>query len=172
MGCLVVLAFLLLPFAEYLALSRLAVELGWADALTVAAASMLAGLVLSRQQRASAALRMASAAEPARLARAAFDATCISAARALFFFPGLVSDGLGLLLLLPPVRTALARVLGERLRAGARGGVVFRSWTVGGGPPGGGSSPVRPRGPVIDVEAREVERPAGALEPGERDEGP
>ena len=68
-----------------------------------------------------------------------FDALCLFAAGLLLFTPGFVTDALGGLLLIPPVRGALRRAVARRLAA-ASGPVP---------PPGGGA-------PVIEGEYRDV----------------
>lgn len=176
MGCLLVLAVLALPVAEVALALHLADRLGWPAAIAVGAGTMLAGVSLARSGRLAAARRMAGAQDPARLARAAFDAACCSAAEFLFLFPGVVSDALGALLLLQPVRDILAARLAGRVQAGGSRGfrVVWRAGPMPGrrGPAAGpkGQPPPRHTGEVIDIEAEDVtpgSRPE--LPPGDQD---
>ncbi|MBM4394768.1 MAG: FxsA family protein, partial [Deltaproteobacteria bacterium] len=140
MGCLVVVAVLALPVAEVMVALRLAERLGWEKSLALGVGTMLAGITLARSLRRAALAGMRRAPDPGRLARAAFDAACGAAAEFLFFFPGVVSDALGALLLVPPVRALLAARLASRVLAG--GGRGFRVvWRAR--PPGQDDGPAR-----------------------------
>jgi UPF0716 protein FxsA len=186
-GCLLVLAFLALPFAEFWVARRLAAEIGWDPTLGIALVVLAAGVWLARWARRSAAERLARGDNPVAAARAGFDVAALFAAEVLFWFPGLVSDVLGLLLLLPPVRDLAAARLARNIAAATPGRVRF-TWTRPGGFPGGrggfpggadgfpggpagpggfrGPGGVRPRGPIIDVEAEEVPPTDRQLPPG------
>ena len=67
-----------------------------------------------------------------------FDGLCLFAAGLLLFTPGFVTDALGGLLLIPPLRRALRRAVASRLAAAS-----------GPAPPPGGD-------PVIDGEYRDI----------------
>jgi len=92
------------------------------------------------------------------------DGALVMLAGALLIVPGFVSDAIGLLLLLPPVRAGLRAVVVRRLQkrideataAGGPAGFVFgRS---GFGPGGFSSSTVFIRGDVFDTTSSEVRR--------------
>lgn len=102
--------------------------------------SVLAGSVLLRRVGLSAALEMRASMERGESpGPALFDGLCLALAAMLLILPGLISDGLALLLLLPPVRVGLLRVVAARV-------------TVTGGM-GMGAADGRPSGPtVIDGE--------------------
>jgi UPF0716 protein FxsA len=71
----------------------------------------------------------------------------------LMVAPGLVTDAIGIVLLLPPVRRALGHL--------ARRWVTLRSVNVQfGGPPPGQGSPPAGRGPIIEGEASEINEPS------------
>jgi UPF0716 protein FxsA len=82
-----------------------------------------------------------------------FDGLCLLVAGALLLTPGFVTDGVGFLLFLPPVRAALRQILVRHIMAAAQ----TRTWVDGeevrgGGPRGGG-----PRGGgVIDGEFEDL----------------
>lgn len=82
----------------------------------------------------------------------AFDGLCLLAAGALLLTPGFVTDALGVLLLLPPLRRLLYRRMGGRL---ARTGVVRRA--AGGADDGAPAGRLGDRPTVIDVEFEEID---------------
>jgi len=77
-----------------------------------------------------------------------FDGLCLLVAGALLLTPGFVTDGVGLLLFVPPFRAVLRTWAGRHLVA--KGNV--RVWSTG-QPPAGGT--------VIDGEAEDVSTPSG-----------
>lgn len=111
--------------------------------------------------------------------RELFDGLCLLVAGALLLTPGFVTDGVGFLLFLGPVRDLLRVWLGRWKREGGRA----RMWVKGddarpgpgGGGPGGGGPP-RPRGkpgepgPAIDADYRDV-TPEDGEEPGGGENG-
>lgn len=152
--------FLLLPVAEWWLGLRLSAWLGAGVLLLWLLADVLIGLALIRQQG-RALMRQLSGWQSGLLAPSLsagmMDGLGRALAGLLFIFPGVLSDGLALLLLLPPLRRRLLARLQSRLRAGA--------W-----------SPFQPHGPgsasagsgdVFEGEAREVREPAPPLPRGE-----
>lgn len=179
MGCLPLATILTLPVVEILVLLRLVDEIGWADALLAVVASLAVGVWIARTERRHFAARLAEAREPRELARRGFDVACLAVAETLFFFPGLASDVVGVLLLLPPVRTLLARAFADRLQTPGGSSATLRVWWTSRGPwphPGPGSprgpgTPVRPDGTIIDVPAEDVtDRPGIEAPPVDRDD--
>lgn len=85
----------------------------------------------------------------------AFDGACVLAAGALLLLPGLASDVLALLLLLPPVRALLRRTIAWRLRRDGET-MVWRHEFRGGIT---GRSPAASNvgGPIIEGEFQSVE---------------
>lgn len=166
MGCLPLATILMLPVIEILVLLRLVDEIGWANALLVVVASLAVGVWIARTERRHFATRLAEAREPRELARRGFDVACLAVAETLFFFPGLVSDVVAVLLLIPPVRALLARAFADRLKTPGGSNANVRIWWTSRGPwpappSGAGSSGgpgrrVEPDGTVIDVTAEDV----------------
>jgi UPF0716 protein FxsA len=76
---------------------------------------------------------------------------CILLAGALLLTPGFLTDAVGFVLLIPPLRSAVAGAAIKRMRASGR-------FTVhaAGGPARGASRPPPGRGPVIDGDFEEV----------------
>ncbi len=178
-GCLAFLAVPALIVAEVYAGIAVAGRIGWFWALLWILATMSLGGSLVR----SAGLETLSRARAAMNrgetpARSMFDGACTLAAGALFAFPGFLTDGLAVLLMLPPVRWVLYRMVAGRVRrAGAsmhangspgfgRGSPGVFVWTFRHTRPGAGASPdhAGPRaggtsqpGGIIDAEWSEVE---------------
>lgn len=86
------------------------------------------------------------------------DGVFLIAAALLMVTPGLFTDCVGFLLLIPPIRRAIGRFAARRIAASSRF-TVYRSGMGMGpdgfGPGGSGPSPSR-RGPVIEGEAEEI----------------
>jgi len=76
-----------------------------------------------------------------------FEGLCLLLAGALLLTPGFITDAIGALLLLPPVRATLYRELRRRLEHRIVTG------TAGGGP----GPPPDDRGAPIDVDFEEIE---------------
>lgn len=85
-----------------------------------------------------------------------FEGLCLFAAGLLLLTPGFVTDTIGFLLFLPPLRKAIARLVGRRIQvqANARG---FGPGEPPRGPHGPGGARQDSGGPVIDGEYETVE---------------
>lgn len=144
---------LALPIFDLASLIEVGERIGLWPTLAAVAGSILIGGMLVRMQG-LALLRQAQETLAADRfpAREVFDGICVLIGGMLLMFPGFVSDGLGILLLLPPVRTLLRRLLG-RLALGQA-----EVWTAAGP---GADRPPGP-GPVIEGEYEPVEPRAGA----------
>lgn len=94
-------------------------------------------------------------------------AVCTALAGFLFILPGVITDGMGLLLLLPPVQALMRGQLSAAMKGRGQGFMMMGGF--GGQPPFGGQSPFGQGGPfgqgspfgqdnsqVFDGEAREV----------------
>jgi UPF0716 protein FxsA len=195
-GCLPLLTLPAVLVAEVYMLIWVAGQVGWGWALLGLLASSAVGGMLVRAAGFATMLRVREAlARGEAPGRPLFDGALLLVAGALFAFPGYLTDALGLLLLLPPVRWVLFAWIGSlavrnRRGPGGMGGPggapgpgagpgrphVF-VWTWGGR---GGAGPGRhpaggpPSGGVIDAEWTEVKDAPprgtpGALPPGEPD---
>jgi UPF0716 protein FxsA len=94
----------------------------------------------------------------------AFDAACVLAAGALLLLPGLASDVVALLLLLPPVRALLRRTIAWRLRR--NGEIMVWRHEAPGDVSGRSSAASNVGGPVIEGEFQPAEPRAGAADDG------
>lgn len=135
-----------LAVAEITVWTMAADWLGGAAVVGLTLLSMVAGSILLRRVGLTAALEMR-----ARMERgeppgpALFDGLCLVLAALLLMLPGLISDGLALLLLLPPVRARLLRAVSARFAVAEAG---------------------RPAGPpVIDGEYEIIPPESGAATP-------
>ncbi len=141
---LLLLALAALPIVELALLIRIGGAVGALPTILLVLATGVLGVALARWQGLRAMRQIQEQlARGAVPGRELFDAALIALAGLLLLTPGVVTDGAGFLLLVPPVRALLAR--GARRWASGRFTVVHGGAGTG---PGG-----RPPGPgdVIDV---------------------
>jgi UPF0716 protein FxsA len=135
-----------------------AIGLGWT--LLVLLAGSVFGLLLARREGVRAAQALADAVSNRRVPTAELtDGMLVAAGGVLLFVPGLVTDLVGLLLLLPPIRALVRRRL---VRAAEERSPELRS------------ARIRSQAPVVDGEVVEPDAPRperlvveGAVVPGE-----
>jgi len=141
-GCLVLLIALGLPAFDVWLLFRIGGDIGGLQTFGLVLLSMFFGLTLARIQRAGALRSMqAQLAAGAMPTAGLADGPMLMLASLLFALPGFITDGLGLLLLVPPVRRLLFALVARRMLAAARGGRVnvrMFGGSFGAGMPGGG----------------------------------
>lgn len=148
----VLLPVILWPLAEIGLFVTLGAEIGlWPTLAWVLISAMLGMWIIRRQgERAQVALRhgLATMSDPlSPMARGAMNV----AAGVLLILPGFLTDALGLLLLLPPVRAGLIAMLSKRVVVARAGGTD--SWAGG-----------RSRGPDI-IDGEFIELDAQSLPP-------
>jgi UPF0716 protein FxsA len=155
------LIFVALPILDIVSLIKAGELWGFWPTVGVVLAAGLLGTTIVRHQGLSIGRQVQRSLNAGRLpVIEAFDGACVLVAGTLLLFPGLASDVLALLLLLPPVRALLRRTIAWRLR---RNGEVL-VWTRGfPGDPAGRSPPASNiGGAVIEGEFESVEpRPVG-----------
>ncbi|MBM3488302.1 MAG: FxsA family protein [Alphaproteobacteria bacterium] len=145
---------LLVPLAEIALLILVGDAIGVVATLAAVAASALVGVILLRAQGVATIRQMRGAFDPANPpVRAVVDRIALAVAAILLIVPGLLSDLAALLLILPPTRRLLARLVGLWF--------VVRGL---GRRPGGAGGP----GGTIDGTWREVDRDDPALRDGNR----
>jgi UPF0716 protein FxsA len=163
------LLFLLLPIAEIAVFAQVGDWIGALPTVGLVILSGIAGSLLLRQQGLSALRRAQEAATRGESpAGAVFEGFCIMVAGVLLIIPGFLTDIVGILLFVRPVRNALGRRLFERMM---RSNGTVRVWSTGPGTPGAGHGSSGDRSPgnrpppgVIDGEFREVDADAPRLE--------
>lgn len=155
--------FVVMPLVELFVIVQVAGEIGvfWTFASLLAVSVFGAWLV--KRQGVGVLRRMNAELNAGQLpTNALVDGALVMLAGALLIVPGFVSDAVGLVLLIPPVRAALRTVVVRRLQkrideattAGGPAGFVFGRG--GFGPGGFSSSTVFIRGDVFDATSTEV----------------
>lgn len=148
-GLILLVAFVTVPLAEIAVFIEVGsiIGLGWTLLLIVLTA--VAGTWMLRWQGFAVLRRAQDELRQDRVpVREVFEGVCLLVAGLLLLTPGFITDALGGLLLLPPVRAYLYRLVSARIEAH-----VVR----GPGRPYGAARPGDRDPPVIDVEFEEVE---------------
>jgi UPF0716 protein FxsA len=153
MPALILLAFILVPIAEIAVFIEAGkfIGLGWTLAVVVATA--VAGTWLLRRQG----LQVLEQTQ-ARLNRGEvpvgemFTGICLLVAGALLLTPGFLTDSIGLLLFVPPVRNAIGHFVLKRMVQSPK----TRVWVDGEEMDIGGPGKGQGQGPVIDGEFTRV----------------
>jgi len=138
-----------MPFAllylvvEVVAVVALGSWIGFAWTLLILLAGSVLGLMLARREGIRAAQAIAEAVRSRRVATSEVtDGMLVAAGGVLLFVPGLVTDVLGLLLLLPPTRALVRR---RMVRSAEEQNPVLRT------------ARIRGEGPIVDAEVVEPE---------------
>ena len=155
MRFLLVLIFVVVPIAELALLIQVGQLIGvwWTIALLIA--DSILGSMLMRSQGRAAWRRFNAALQAGRPpAREVLDGVLVIFGGALLLTPGFISDILGLVLLLPPTRAIVRRIVVHRF-ADRMIASAARGATVGFGPPPGrgGTRPGDVEGTAVDVDA-------------------
>lgn len=178
MGALIPLMFLFFPALELWVLIQVGKEIGALSTVALVFLSIMIGLFLLRIRGLSVAKTMQADLAAGRLpANPLVDAFCLMIAGWLFIFPGFVSDGIALLLIIPGVRHLLLALFASRMKkrgfaaqtvhfnstsaSSDNSGVTWTCTTFGGSAPGNTSGtppPYEKRGNalIIDCEPGEV----------------
>jgi UPF0716 protein FxsA len=164
------------PVAEVFAFIEVGLAIGWLWAVVLLLATSVAGWPILRVQGRRAIERVSVAvSERGEPGRAALDGALGVLGAALLIVPGFVTDALGVLLLLGPVRRLMGgwishryagRVVrfastAQRFAPGGRGG---RPGGMGGRPGAPGGRPGERRMRPADVESTAVEDDAGEID--------
>jgi len=163
MAFFLLLAFIGMPILEIAVLLQVGGLIGLVPTLALVVLTAVIGTVMLRAQGLSTFNRARASldrGEPP--VRAVFDGACLLVGGALLLTPGFVTDTLGFLLLLPPVRDGLLTVLKRtshvQMQAGGFGATPPGDGWPGPGTPPGGPSPdgARDPGMVIEGDFEEV----------------
>lgn len=131
-GLVLFLLFLLVPVAELVVIFRVAGSLGWLDTIAILVVISVVGAWLVKRAGLRALIRTQTELAQGKVPTdAILDGLIVLVAGALMLTPGFLTDIVGLLLLLPPVRAAVRRLLVKRYRsrvASGRQGST-RVWT-------------------------------------------
>jgi UPF0716 protein FxsA len=164
---LIVLVFLFIgmPLLEIAVFIQVGGEIGVWPTIGATILTALAGSRLLRTQGLAVLMRARAQMDQGQLpAREMFEGVCLVLAGALLLVPGFVTDTIGLLLFIPPIREVLRHMIGRYLaNKAARGEArIFVDGVEVGRGPGPGSGPGRGpgggagRGGVIDGDYRDV----------------
>lgn len=111
------LLFILVPIAELYLFMTLGKELGLWPTLAIIVVTAFLGAALTKSQGRRAMKKFQAATAEGRMpAKEALDGIMILLAGAVLLTPGFLTDTVGFLLLLPPVRAVMAGYVGKRLR--------------------------------------------------------
>lgn len=166
MGLILLAAFIAVPLIEIAVFIQVGGWIGLWPTLAIVVLTAIAGSGLLRAQGLATARRAREQMDRGTMpARELFDGICLVFAGALLLTPGFVTDIVGLLLFVPPVRDLLRRAAGRYVRAHAE----MRVYADGpGAPPGNGAGDGQP---AWDPDVAPPERPGrgwGARPPGRR----
>ena len=110
--------FIVVPIAELYLFLTLGTHIGLAPTLLIILLTAVVGAALTRSQGSRAMANFRQATAEGRLPhREALDGLLILLAGAVLLTPGFLTDTVGFLLLLPPVRTALRGRLADKFKA-------------------------------------------------------
>lgn len=150
------LALIVVPIAEIAVFIEVGRWVGlWPTLLGIVLSAVIGAALLRRQGLKTVRDAQAALRRDELPVRQLFDGLCLFLAGAFLLTPGFITDTVGFLLLVPPVRAAIGRRLWEALRR--RGRVTVTT---------PGRRPGRAAGAeVIDAEYRELDDEADAREP-------
>ncbi len=153
MAVLVLAAMIGIPIIEIAVFIEVGGRLGVWPTLGIVIATAVVGTALLRHQGLSTLARVQESLGKGRFPAAElFDGLCLLIAGTLLLTPGFVTDGAGLLLFVPALRTRLGRLIGGYM---VRSGRV-EMHSTGPRDPASGQGDFH-RGPVIEGEFSEVE---------------
>ncbi|ALJ34007.1 FxsA family protein [Azospirillum brasilense] len=160
------LLFLLLPIAEIATFIEVGDWIGAGPTVGLVILSAILGSVLIRWQGLSVLKRAQASAERGESpVGAVFEGFCVVVAGLLLIIPGFLTDIVGLLLFVRPIRNALGRWLFDRMKGVASyqmgGRMGGRSWSSSGPAGSDGHPRNRPPPGVIDVDYQEVDPDGG-----------
>lgn len=153
MALVILLLLIGVPIAEIAVFIQVGGWIGLGPTIAVVVLTALLGAALLRQQGFAILMRVRESLAAGRLPMAeVFDGVCLLVAGALLLTPGFVTDTIGFLLFVPPVRAAVRRWLAAYLLSSGR------VHTVSEGPPPRRDPPRSPGGPtVIEGEYEEID---------------
>jgi len=121
MTALVLIALILMPFAEIAVFIQIGERFGSGPTLAAVALAAAAGVLVLRHQGLATVRQVRESLDAGRFPVAElFDGACSLAAGALLLIPGFVTDALALALFVPPVRRWLRQWIARRLKASGR----------------------------------------------------
>jgi UPF0716 protein FxsA len=172
LALLILLAFIAVPIAEIAVFIQAGDLIGLWPTIALVILTAIIGTAMLRQQGLATLGRLRSTMDRGELpVRELFDGACLLLAGALLLTPGFLTDAVGFLLLVPPVRAIVGAAIWQRMQrsgnfsvhvGGVHGGAQGGHRPTGGGAGGG---------PVVDAEYEVVEPEPGELPPRDGDDG-
>lgn len=158
------LLFILIPIAEVWAAIQVAHHIGWLATIALIVVISALGPGLVRRQGTGVWRRARHRLEEGEIpGREAIDGVLLLIAGGLLTFPGFITGVLGLLLLIPPVRSLVRLASGAWLaRKVRRSGITVRA-SISGSRPGTVGRPPFDPGRVTTAESHPVDHPPGSL---------
>jgi UPF0716 protein FxsA len=160
-----VIAFIVVPIVELYVIIQVGGEIGVLPTLALLILDSILGAMLLRAQGRSVWARFNLALAERRVPhREVFDGAMIIFGGALLLTPGFITDIFGLLLLIPPTRAVIRRVLSALFVRRIAGGGAAVFWTLGGaqrtnGHPPSGRPPTQPSAYDYEGSAHELGEP-------------
>lgn len=177
MGFLILLAFIMVPIAEIAVFIKAGDLIGLWPTIAAVVLTAIIGTAMLRHQGLATLVRLRATMDRGELpVRELFDGACLLLAGALLLTPGFLTDAVGFLLLVPPVRALAGATLWHRMQRSGNFSVHVGGMQGGmhGGMNGGArDGPHRPPpgdGPVVDADYEVVEKDPDELPPGENGE--
>ena len=154
MAVLLLAAFIGVPLVEIAVFVQVGGWIGLWPTLALVVLTAVLGAWQLRAQGLATLLRARDQIDRGALpARELFDGACLLVAGALLLTPGFVTDAVGFLLFLPPVREMLRGFLARYVQASMETRSFVDGEELG---PGGAGRPEEAQGPIIDGEFRDV----------------
>jgi UPF0716 protein FxsA len=130
-----ILLFVVAPLVELYVIVAVAGAIGWLPTLAFLAASTVAGVWLTKVEGLGVLRRMRTTVDQGQLpADEAIDGLLISVGGLLMIVPGFISTFLGLILMVPPIRSQLRPVVRHRIERRAARAQARMTYSVGFGP--------------------------------------
>lgn len=163
---LLLIIFIGVPIAEIALFIQAGELIGLWPTLGAVIATAIVGTALLRAQGLATLARARRQVEEGRVpVSEVFTGVCLLVAGALLLTPGFLTDTIGFLLLVPPLRQLIGAFLARSLLRGPNRRVWVNGEEVAQPPPGSG----QPQGPVVDADYTVVEDPG---DPENRDSHP
>jgi UPF0716 protein FxsA len=158
MGLLLFFIFIVVPIAELYVLIQIGQAIGILPTIALLILDSVLGAALMRSQGRAAWTRFNAALAEGRVpGREVMDGALVIFGGALLLTPGFLSDILGLILLLPPTRAVVRKILlarfGGRILATAASGAQSRMFSFGTRPPRGSAG----NDDVVDSSATDID---------------
>jgi len=151
MAFLLLIAFIATPIIEIAVFIEVGGRIGLWSTIGIVILTAVIGTAMLRQQGISVLFRIQENLNANRMpVRELFDGVCLVAAGALLLTPGFVTDAIGFLLFIPPLRQAIATYIGRHMLARAE--VHIRTQGMRDNEP----DPGKPDDTVIDGEFEDV----------------